>query len=90
MTIGRVALFDEARGRGFIATTRRKPRVYLDIVELIRSGSVTLAIGEQLEFGLHEEPDGGLRAVNLRAVPQSRSSPNVKDERLPAIGRDGP
>ena len=74
MTIGRVALFDKARGYGFIATTYGEPEIYVDSVDLIRSGFVSLAIGEELEFEVHEGLDGGLRAVNLRAVPESQSA----------------
>jgi cold shock CspA family protein len=47
MTMGRVALFDKVGGYGFIATTDGAPRIYVDGVDLIRSGFVSLAIGEE-------------------------------------------
>jgi cold shock CspA family protein len=88
MTMGRVALFDKVGGYGFIATTDGAPRIYVDGVDLIRSGFVSLAIGEELEFEVHEGLDGGLRAVNLRAAPERlvQPTPSTLSENIPFQG----
>lgn len=67
MPVGTVRYVDEKRGFGFISRDDKKPKVFVHISAVQEAGYERLENGQRWIFDLVEDPDGRVRATNLRA-----------------------
>lgn len=66
MPVGTVRYVDEKRGFGFISRDDKEPKVFVHISAVQEAGHERLEKGQRWVFDLVEDPDGRVRATNLR------------------------
>ncbi len=68
MALGKVLLFKEDKGYGFITPQDGSNNVYVHISSLEAAGLKTLSVGQDIQYDLHTEENGKISAINLSLV----------------------
>ncbi|OIN87066.1 MAG: cold-shock protein [Alphaproteobacteria bacterium CG1_02_46_17] len=68
MAIGKILLFKEDKGYGFIAPQDGGNNVYLHISALETAGIKTINVGQTVQYDLHTEENGKISAINISLI----------------------